>query len=151
MSLADSFTAAYMRLHRATYMRTGGRVGHGMLVTVPSLLLQTTGRRTGTSRTTALSYARDGDGFLVVASNGGRPNSPGWYFNLRAEPGVEVQVGRRRFPAVARAVEKGDPDYERLWRLANAANHGRYDAYQSRTERAIPLVVLRPRAAVPAE
>ena len=151
MGLVDRFEAAYMRLHGSLYVRTDGRVGHGMLVTVPSLLLRTTGRRSGAPRTTALSYARDGDDYVLVASNGARPNSPGWYFNLSADPRVELQVGRRRFSAVARTVGKGEPDYERLWRVVNAANHGRYDAYQARTARAIPLVVVHPEPAAQAD
>jgi deazaflavin-dependent oxidoreductase (nitroreductase family) len=132
-----------MRLHKAVYIRTDGRVGHGMLVVVPSLLLRTTGRRSGGQRTTALSYARDGEDYLLVASNNAKDQSPGWYFNICANPQVGIQVRREHLPGVARAVHKGDPDYARLWRLANDNNSGRYDAYQRRTDRAIPLVVVR--------
>jgi len=143
MGLATAFEDAYMRLHKAVYVRTDGRVGHGMLVVVPSLLLRTTGRRSGGRRTTALSYARDGEDYLLVASNSAKEQSPGWYFNVCANPEVEIQVRRRRMPGVARAIQKGEPDYDRLWRLANNNNRGRYDEYQRTTARAIPLVVIR--------
>ena len=131
------------RVHEALYLRTGGRIGH-RLILVPTLLLTTTGRRTGARRTRALVYARDTDGYVVVASNGGRDRPPAWYVNLRADPRVEVQVGTSRMHAGARPVERGDADYERLWRLVNRNNHGRYDGYQRRTGRPIPLVVLTP-------
>jgi deazaflavin-dependent oxidoreductase (nitroreductase family) len=140
MGLANGFENAFMRLHQSLYVRTDGRVGHGMLVAVPSLLLRTTGRRSGVERTTALVYARDGEDYVLVASNGARDVSPGWYFNLCADPRVELQVRRKRIPGVARAVNKGDADYERLWRLVNDANKGRYDGYQKKTARPIPLV-----------
>src|SRR5439155_26077091 len=98
-------------------------------------------------RTASLVYARDGDGYVVTASNGGADRPPGWLHNVSAKPEVEVQIGRKRFPATARVVDKGDdPDYERLWRLVNATNHGRYDRYQTKTRRPIALVVLTPSA-----
>jgi deazaflavin-dependent oxidoreductase (nitroreductase family) len=65
-------------------------------------------------------------------------------FNVRAEPEVELQVAQKRMPGTARVLEPGDEDYERLWRLANENNHGRYDGYQSHTSRPIPLIVVSP-------
>ena len=135
--------AWFVRFHRFVYVRTDGRVGHGMSG-VPALILRTKGRRSGQPRTNVIVYARDGDGYVLVASNFGGEHSPGWYFNVTADPHVEVQVGRKRIEGAAVAVNKGDPDYERLWRLVNDANKGRYDEYQKRTERSIPLVVVRP-------
>lgn len=132
-----------LRLHQAVYVRSDGRIGH-RTIGVPSLLLRSRGRRTGTNRTNALIYARDGHEYVLVASNHGRDRQPAWLLNLEAEPHVEVQVARIRFPAVSRIVRPSDPDYVRLWRLANAANHARYDAYQSKTSRPILLVVLTP-------
>ena len=132
-----------LHLHQAVYEGTDGRVGHRMLG-VPCLLLRTAGRRTGKSRTSALVYARDGNDYLVVASLGGSDRAPGWLHNLRARPQVEVQVGRNRFPALASVVERGDDAYDRLWRLVNEGNGGRYDRYQARTARPIPVVRLSP-------
>ena len=132
-----------LHVHQAIYELSGGRVGHGMLG-VPCLLLRTTGRRTGKRRTSALVYARDGDDYVVVASLGGSDRPPAWLHNVRAEPHVGVQVGRRRFPATAGVVERGEDGYARLWRLVNEENRGRYDRYQARTRRPIPLVRLTP-------
>jgi F420H(2)-dependent quinone reductase len=112
------------------------------MIGVPTLLLRTTGRRTGASRTNALVYAEDGDQYVVVASNGGKDSSPGWLFNARANPSVEIQVAKSRTPGTAQVLEPEDQDYERLWRLVNDNNHDRYDRYQSETSRPIPLVLL---------
>jgi deazaflavin-dependent oxidoreductase (nitroreductase family) len=130
-----------LHVHQTIYEVTDGRMGHGFLG-VPCLLLRTAGRRTGKSRTSALAYARDGGDYVVVGSLGGAHRAPGWIHNVRAQPQVGVQVGRRRFPAVATVVTRGDADYERLWRLVNENSRGRYDRYQARTTRPIPLVRL---------
>lgn len=133
-----------LTVHQRLYERTGGALGH-RLIGVPSLLLRTTGRRTGQTRTSALVYARDGGDYLVVASNGGSDRAPGWLFNIEAKPEVEIQVGRKRFAAAARIVTADDPAYPRLWNAVNANNHGRYYRYQTRTGRKIPVVVVTPR------
>jgi deazaflavin-dependent oxidoreductase (nitroreductase family) len=143
MGTAETFQRGFLRFHQRVYEATGGRVGH-RLIGVPCLLLRTTGRRSGALRTNALVYAVDGRDRVVVASNGGDDRAPGWLHNVRAEPVVEVQVGAGRRHATARVVERGEPDYDRLWALVNANNHGRYDGYQARTTRPIPLVVLTP-------
>jgi F420H(2)-dependent quinone reductase len=132
-----------LHVHQALYELTDGRGGHRLLG-VPCLLLRTTGRRTGRTRTTALVYAKDGDDYVVVASLGGSPKAPAWLHNVRTRPHVGVQVGRARFPAVATVVEKGDDDYDRLWRLADDNLAGRYQRYQERTTRPIPVVRLTP-------
>ena len=134
---------ALLRLHQAVYDLSDGRAGHHMLG-VPCLLLRTTGRRTGKSRTSALVYARDGADYVVVASLGGSDQPPAWLHNVRADPHVGVPVGRERFAAVATVVERGEEDYARLWRSVNEVNRGRYDRYQAKTSRPIPLVRLTP-------
>lgn len=108
-------------------------------------MLRTTGRKSGQTRVNSLVYAKDGDRYIVVASKGGDPKAPAWLFNLRANPAVEFQVGRKRIPAEAVEIGSGDPDYARLWRLVNDKNSNRYDAYQKKTTRQIPLVALKPR------
>jgi len=80
----------------------------------------------------------------VVASAGGADSPPGWLYNLRADADVEVQVGRRRTPAVATVIGHDDPDFPRVWKLVNDGNAGRYDAYQQRTRRPIPVIALTP-------
>lgn len=133
-----------LKVHQFVYEHSGGRIGHSLAGT-KSLLLRTIGAKTGAHRTNALTYAKDGESYVVVASMGGAPRSPGWYHNLRARPDAEIQVGTRRIPVTARAVLPGDPDRERLWQLADRNNAGRYSAYQRMTTRPIPLVVLSPR------
>ncbi|HVB52997.1 MAG TPA: nitroreductase/quinone reductase family protein [Candidatus Acidoferrales bacterium] len=133
----------FLRFHGWAYQRTNGRIGHHM-IGVPTLLLDTTGRRSGARRTNALVYAQDGVGYVVVASKGGSDQPPAWLLNLRAQPQVEIQVARARRAARAAVVERGEPEYARLWRLVNDRNHQRYDGYQTLTKRPIPLVTLTP-------
>ena len=131
------------RIHDAVYQKTNGWIGHRTLG-VPSLLLHTVGAKTGTARTTSLSYARDGGNYLIVASKGGYPKAPGWYHNLKANPNVEINVGPKRFDVTAKPVLPDDPDYARLWQIVNKNNANRYAAYQKKTSRPIPVVVLTP-------
>ena len=138
-----NITSQVLRLHERIYKRTDGRVGHRM-IGVPTLLLRTTGRRSGATRTNGLVYARDGDDYLVVASNGGADRPPAWLHNLRANPEVEIQIARERRKATARAVEPPDTDYARLWKIVNDHNRDRYIAYQQQTTRPIPVIVIRP-------
>ena len=142
MALSDPF----LRLHQAVYVRSDGRLGHRM-IGVPSLILRTTGRRTGKTREAVLVYGIDQGRYVVVASNGGQDRPPAWLHNVSANSEVAIQVGRRRAAARARIVEPGDADYARLWRLVNEVNHGRYDGYQKLTARPIALVLLTPAAA----
>lgn len=132
-----------LQLHERLYIATGGRIGHRTLG-VPSLLLSSTGRRTGQTRTNALAYARDGERYLVVASNGGAHKAPAWVHNVRAQPEVEIQVGRDRRPATAEEIGPGAPDYDRLWKVVNDNNRDRFAAYQKKTSRPIPIVALTP-------
>ncbi|TRW80932.1 nitroreductase family deazaflavin-dependent oxidoreductase [Mycolicibacterium sp. 018/SC-01/001] len=137
-----------LMLHDALYQRTNGRVGHRIPLpgVPPSLLLHTVGAKTGTPRTTTLSYFPDGGHYYVVASKGGDPRAPGWYHNLKANPNVEINLGPRRLAVTATPVPADDPDYPRLWELVNRDNSNRYNGYQRRTSRKIPLVRLTPKA-----
>jgi len=129
-----------LHLHQRAYELTGGRWGHrvGRLRT---LLLRTTGRRSGQQRTAALLYHRDGDRLIVVGSKGGSDTPPGWLLNLRAQPDVEVQVGTHRFPATARVATAAER--QRLWPIMTALWPD-YERYQAQTSRRIPLVILEP-------
>src|SRR5271166_5125259 len=86
-----------LRVHDTVYRKTNGWIGHRTLW-IPSLLLHTVGAKTGKQRTTSLTYARDGDSYLVVASKGGAPEAPGWYHNLKAKPDVATNTRRRPDP-----------------------------------------------------
>jgi deazaflavin-dependent oxidoreductase (nitroreductase family) len=125
--------------HVARYRETGGEVGHIWKRGSKILLLTTKGRKTGEPRTTPLIYEQDGDAYVIVASKGGAPEHPGWYRNLAAEPQVELQVKDEVFPARARTAT--GEERERLWQLA-ARQWPDYDAYQQKTDREIPVVVL---------
>ena len=138
-----SLTSTVLGLHERLYKLSDGRLGHGM-IGVPTLLLRTTGRRSGATRTNGLVYARDGDDYLVVPSNGGADRPPAWLHNLKANPDVEFQIGRERRKGTAGVVEPSDPDYERLWKIVNENNRDRYSAYQKQTARPIQVVVVTP-------
>jgi deazaflavin-dependent oxidoreductase (nitroreductase family) len=125
--------------HVRRYRETGGEVGHVWRRGAKILLLTTTGRVTGKPTTAPLIYEHVDGAYVIVASKGGAPEHPGWYRNLVRSPQVEVQVLGNVFPARARTAT-GD-ERERLWRLA-AAQWPDYDAYQRRTDREIPVVVL---------
>lgn len=133
-----------LKVHDAIYRKTEGRIGHRMPGQAPILLLHTVGAKTGIQRTNSLSHAKDGNSYLVVASKGGDPKAPGWYFNAKANPNVEINIGPKRMPATARIIGPDDPDYARQWKLVNDNNSNRYDAYQTRTTRPIPIVALTP-------
>jgi len=143
MPVSDSLFRTTLRVHAYIYERTDGRIGHKILG-VPTLMLRTTGRRSGQTRTNSLVYAADDGRYLVVPSAGGAEKAPGWYHNLKADPAVQVQIGRSKTPATATIVERGEPDFDRLWKAVNDNNQNRYDAYQAKTSRQIPVVVLAP-------
>ena len=124
--------------HVERYRATDGEEGHEWEGTV-TLLLTTTGRVSGKPRTTPLIYGRRGDDLLVVASKGGADEPPAWYRNLQASPEVEVQVKGERFPARARTATAQEK--AQLWPTMTA-EWPAYDAYQRKTSRDIPVVVL---------
>jgi deazaflavin-dependent oxidoreductase (nitroreductase family) len=124
--------------HVRRYVESDGRNGHRWRG-VDTLLLTTRGRSTGKLRRTALIYGKDGDRYLVVASNGGSKPHPDWYQNLSADPHVSVQVGDDTFEALARtATARQKP---RLWGLM-VSIWPEYEQYQTKTEREIPVVIL---------
>lgn len=126
--------------HVDRYIATDGQEGHDWQGTV-TLLLTTTGRRSGEPRTTPLIYQRYGDAYLIVASKGGADAPPAWYLNLQANPDVTVQVRGDRFAARARtATPEEKPG---MWRVM-AATWPKYDEYQRKTDRDIPVVALEP-------
>ena len=128
-------------LHRTVFRLSKGRVanrGAGM----PVVMVTTTGRKSGKSRTSMLtSPVQDGDRVVLVASNGGDDRDPAWLLNLREHPRVEVTMGGTTRPMTAR-IASTDEKAE-LWPRVVAAHKG-YADYQQRTDRDIPLVILTP-------
>lgn len=126
--------------HTRTYLDSGGTEGHESNG-VYTLVLATTGRRTGVPRRTCLIYGTSGEEFVVVASKGGADEDPAWFKNLQVDPNVGVQVGTRRFTARARVASSAEREH--LWaRMADI--FPLYDEYAQKTDREIPVVLLAP-------
>jgi F420H(2)-dependent quinone reductase len=128
-------------MNNVAYRLSGGRVAGHIPSGAPICLLTTTGRRSGRPRTVPLVYFPDGDDLVVVASRGGMGSHPAWYLNLVADPGATVQVGAST--ARVRARDATEAERGRLWPTLTAA-YPHFDAYQLRTSRRIPVVVLSP-------
>jgi len=126
----------YIFLYRLTSGAIGGRMA-GLQV----LLLITTGRKTGQSRTTPLGYIKQDGDFVVIASNGGSDRNPGWFYNLKSNPQVTIQIRNKQLAAKAEVVdaEKRKQIWADVVKIAPV-----YDRYTTRTKREIPLVILKP-------
>ncbi len=125
-------------VNNAVYRASGGRL-LGSFDGNPVLLLHHVGRRSGERRVTPLLYLPDGDELVIVGSMGGSPKHPAWFHNLTAQPETEVEVGRERRRVRARVAEPAER--ASLWpRLVE--RYPAFDAYQARTEREIPVVIL---------
>jgi len=139
---------AWIADHVARYLATNGEDGSlfdlrpvGGDREVPTLLLTTQGRRTGQWHTLPLIFEPIGENYVVVGSKGGSPQHPSWYVNLEANPDVLVQIKARKFKARARTAQ--GPEREQLW--ADMVHHfPPYAAYQRKTARQIPIVILEP-------
>jgi deazaflavin-dependent oxidoreductase (nitroreductase family) len=131
-------------VHRAVLKVSGGRIGY-QAAGMPVLELVTTGRRSGTQRAVMLtSPMRDGAAWVVVASRGGDDTHPAWFLNLRDNPHVQVAV--QSAPRVPMLATVATPEERaRLWPQI-AGQFRNYAGYQKRTQREIPLVLLRPDA-----
>jgi deazaflavin-dependent oxidoreductase (nitroreductase family) len=127
--------------HVRKYEETGGKVGHDWN-DAQVLILHTTGRKSGATRKRPLIYGRDGDDYLIVASKGGAANHPDWYLNLVANPNTTIQVWSDVIPVTAHTATPEEK--ARLW-AKMTAQWPDYDAYQQKTDRDIPLVILTPR------
>jgi deazaflavin-dependent oxidoreductase (nitroreductase family) len=137
---------SWIRDHVRRYLETNGAEGHlwdssvaGGPGPIPTLLLTTTGRKSGRELVLPLIYGKTRTGYAVVASKGGAPAHPAWYVNLVADPNVRVQVGPEKFRARARTAT--GEERAALWKQM-AGIFPPYEAYQQRTKREIPVVVL---------
>jgi deazaflavin-dependent oxidoreductase (nitroreductase family) len=124
------------------FRANGGKVG-GMFEGAPLLLLHTTGAKSGQQRINPLAYTTDGDRYVIIASKGGAPTNPDWYYNLVANPIVTLEVGTETFQA--EATVSAEPERSRLYDQM-AAKMPNFAEYQRNTTRQIPLVVLTRRA-----
>lgn len=145
-------TPAWITEHLRKYRETGGAEGHlfdssvgGGVGLVTSLLLTTVGRKSGEKRTSPLFYGTAGDAYVVIGSKGGAATQPAWYWNLLANPTVEVQVAREQFTACARVAT--GKEREQLWEQMVRV-YPPYRDYQRKTKREIPVVVLEKESAL---
>ena len=134
------FMQFWMAIHVGMYRLTGGKLG-GSMRGFRVLLLTTTGRKSGKSRTIPLGRFDHPDGYVVVASNSGQRSNPAWYHNLKANPRVTVQVRDKVMSATAEVLS-GDARAQAWQQVITTAPA--YAGYEKRTKREIPLVLLRP-------
>ncbi len=141
MSMPDSWLKATGKLNVPVYRLSRGRLMN-TVGTGPVLLLTSTGRRSGQSRTAPVLYLKDGERFVVVGSNAGNARAPAWSYNLKANPDAEIEIRGDRRPVRARVAE-GEERAE-LWRKVNEMYEG-FDDYDAKTARDIGVFVLEPR------
>jgi deazaflavin-dependent oxidoreductase (nitroreductase family) len=140
-TLAFKAWRALTRLNMKVYRATGGRL-MGNFGGAPLCILHHRGAKSGQPRETPLSYLPDGERVVIVASYGGAPKSPAWYFNLKAHPDIEIERRGKREPM--RAHQADAAERAELWpRIVEM--YGGYEVYQQRTDREIPVMVCTPR------
>ncbi len=125
------------------YEKSGGTEGLTLRNTgLPVIIVTNRGHKTGAIRKTPVMRVKDGDHYILVASQGGAPKHPQWYYNLKADPNVEIrdetEVTKMRVREVVDAAER-----ERLWKIAVEA-YPPYQEYQEKTRRRIPVFVAEP-------
>ena len=152
--MTESFKAGgadWQDRHLDAYLKTGGKIGHLVDFTpdggpeTPCLILQTTGRKSGKPYTLPLIYGKDGQNFVIVASKGGAPADPAWFLNLEAHPQIKFQVLDAKYSGTAKIA--AEPERQRLFDMM-AKVYPPYIAYQEKTDRVIPVVILEPGAPI---
>lgn len=125
----------------AEFRKNQGKVG-GYFEGAPLLLLHHTGARSGKPRINPMMYLKDGDRYLVFASKGGADTNPDWYYNMKAHPDVQIEIGDRTIESHAEEITGAERDrlYER-----QAAIYPTFAQYQQRTKRKIPVLALVPK------
>ncbi len=149
MNIAE-YLPDWIKDHLKLYLESGGKEGHMWDSTVaggpgllPSLLLATTGRKSGNTLTLPLIYGEADGNYIVIASKGGAPAHPSWFFNLEANPNVSLMVGEKKCDAIARVATGGER--ATIWAMMEKI-YPPYNDYQvSAGDREIPVVVLEPK------
>ncbi len=129
-----------MSLNVLVYQLSRGKLSSRM-AGYSILLLHTRGNKSGIAHTTPLTYFRDGEKYLLVASNWGRKHNPGWYYNLLHQPEATIQVKDQLLAVVAHPAVGAE--YAQLWKTVTSRNNF-YIRYQKKTSRHIPVMVLMP-------
>jgi len=125
----------------AEFRANKGKVG-GMFEGRTLLLLHTKGARSRQERINPVAYVRDGERFVVIASKGGAPTNPDWYYNILANPDLTVEVGTETFHV--HATETEEPERTRLYNKM-VQMMSAFDRYRRKTKRKLPVIVLTPR------
>ena len=125
------------------YESSGGTEGTTLRDTgLPVIIVTNRGKKTGAIRKTPLMRVADGKNYILVASKGGAPEHPYWYYNLKADPNVEIRDQTEVYQMRVREVVDAE-ERRRLWAIAVKA-FPPYQSYQEKTERVIPLFVAEP-------
>ena len=125
------------------YESSGGTKGTELMQTgLPCIIVTHTGNKTGAIRKTPLMRVKDGDGYVLVASQGGAPKNPVWVYNLRSDPDVEIRDKTDVFKMRVREVDDA-AERERVWALCVAA-FPPYEEYKNKTSRTIPVFIAEP-------
>ena len=133
-------TREWVRDQVELYESSGGTEGLTLRDTgMPCIIVTNKGNKTGAIRKTPLMRAVDGNNYILVASQGGAPKHPVWYYNLKADPNVEIRDETEVFSVRAREVPEGS-ERQRLWDIAVAA-YPPYQEYQDKTDRLIPVFI----------
>jgi deazaflavin-dependent oxidoreductase (nitroreductase family) len=134
------FLKVMLSIYIFLYRLTSGAIG-GRMAGLQVLLLTTTGRKTGQPRTTPLGYFKQDGSLVVIASNGGADQNPAWFYNLKSNPQVTLQIGNKHLAAKAEVVDadKRGQMWAELVKMAPA-----YEHYTTRTKREIPMIILHP-------
>ncbi len=147
-------TADFVGDHRALYLESGGTQGHivgfahvGVDHYLPSLLLRTTGRKSGRTSIVPLIYGCHGGEWVVIGSKGGAPEHPAWYLNLKAQDRVVIQIGAQAFEAEWRELQAAE--YDAVWEYMAGMFPPYRDYAAGVTGRTIPAIKLRPLAPAP--
>lgn len=136
----DNLIRLFTTLHVWVFQLSNGHIGN-KLGKQSMLLLHTIGRKSGKDHFTTLSYYRDGENYLLGASNWGKEDQPDWFYNLIQQHHATIQVRTSKIEVDARQAD-GD-EYKRLWQLVTKRN-GQYVDYQKDMQRQIPIIVLTP-------
>jgi deazaflavin-dependent oxidoreductase (nitroreductase family) len=138
---ADSGASAFNNLNRGVIdeFRANGGKTTGPFKNAPLILVTHTGAKSGKRYTTPLVHTLDGDRYVIIASKGGAPEHPSWYYNLKANPEVRIELPGDAFDALA--TEATGDERDRLYR-AQADLMPNFDEYQQKTDRLMPVFVL---------
>jgi deazaflavin-dependent oxidoreductase (nitroreductase family) len=136
MSSVNDWNKAIIDEFRANAGKVGGTFAGRTL-----LLLHTIGAKSGQERINPVAYVTDGDRLVIIASKGGAPTNPDWYYNILANPMVTVEVGTERLQAAAAIAT--EPERTRLYNEMVKEMPG-FAEYQRKTKRVIPVIILTP-------